>query len=518
MTNAKTPGLQDEGERKRVTFTRRQALSGPALAAGVAAITSVPVIDRVLANSGESSPRGVPEHLSLSDSGLAGDGTSDETDAINELLQRQDTIFLPSGIFKIRGTIIVPRYKHLTGIRSSSYTGRPELGARLIAEDGEHPVVVLEEGAAISQISIVGSGGVEGFGRDGISLGGRNIIDSVTVTGNRNGLDCNYTGVNRVVSCHIHGNMQHGIVNPVDSVITQNFINVNSEHGLQLSIGANDNVISQNKIEWNRGCGLNLEGTKHNVIATNIIDRNGNSGLRASDSSQAIILGNILRRNGALSKDRSDDDNHVLISGGFGAIVIGNSTETGPDDDGAGYESPKFSFVAQNQASGIAAINDLRGAVDRAVDLSTDGGSEFIVDLSYPASSASRASSTQAGEANSTLVSAKADKPATATFSGATVEEFSPGVIYNVRLLARDPADGERAVARALLVVVREAGAATATIEEITNLKGNVFGARDEESLITVRSDVARDGSKISLKLENRGRGEQQIRIWLSET
>ncbi len=192
-----------------------------------------------------------------------------------------------------------PPGRQLAGRSSFAYTGVPQEGTRLIATgDGRaDPVVRLGEGACLTSLAVRGGTGHDPA-HDGVVLDGRNLLREVNILHCRTGIDCGYSGVNRIECCNIHDNSGYGIARCVDSIVSLNYLNVNGAGGIHLPAGANDNIITQNKVEWNHGYGINAEDAKHNVMSGNNIDRNGRSGVRLSGCERTVVTANVLRRNG----------------------------------------------------------------------------------------------------------------------------------------------------------------------------------------------------------------------------
>jgi hypothetical protein len=117
-----------------------------------------------------------------------------------------------------------------------------------------------------------------------------------------------------------------GVWNVGDSRIQNCFINGNSSHGIQLDSGAQDNIITHNKIEFNGGNGVVADSTEDNVISNNIIDSNGASNIRWTNNRNGVICGNTIRN---FADQVTMSGNHLFLSGNTDTAVIGNSTKFG---------------------------------------------------------------------------------------------------------------------------------------------------------------------------------------------
>lgn len=110
-----------------------------------------------------------------------------------------------------------------------------------------------------------------------------------------------------------------------------------------------------NRIEWNKGGGIVIEGGSHYNLTGNYIDRSGKAGIAVlpatvldDDSGQIeprvsntmTIIGNIVYRSSKFVQ-AGEESCHLLLKGGAGITVTGNSFCIGRDDKGKGAYSPK---------------------------------------------------------------------------------------------------------------------------------------------------------------------------------
>ncbi|WP_156665640.1 right-handed parallel beta-helix repeat-containing protein [Rhodococcus phenolicus] len=496
-------------------MSRRQAISGTALTAAVAAIATVPTCARKAEEDAvESVPPArvnaqpvAPDDIAAL--GIAGDGETDDTDAINAALVEQDSLLLPSGRYRVEGTIVVPPGRRLAGRWSFAYTGVPQEGTRLIATgDGRtDPVVRLGEGACLTSLAVRGT--EHDPAHDGVVLDGRNLLREVNILHCRTGIDCGYSGVNRIECCNIHDNSGYGIARCVDSIVSLNYVNVNGAGGIHLPAGANDNIITQNKLEWNHGYGINAEDAKHNVLSGNNIDRNGRSGIRLSGCERTVVTANVLRRNGARSEGVADDDTHILSAGGAGTLVLGNLTNSGPNDDGEGYDSPSACIVADPESTGIVVGNDLTGHTG-----SGGAGAHAVgsgVQLAANLGKSTRAGFVGDGGTASRKVTLAAGEEASETFSYLPLDPFDIGRVHSISLLARNPQDGTRGAASAVVLVARENGDAAVTTEGVSNTVGSTFG--DGPGMVGVAFRVDAGGGELTVVLTNTRSDEMQLHV-----
>lgn len=318
--------------------------------------------------------------VNVKDHGAKGDGVTDDTAAFAAALAAGDEVLVPPGQYILGSTVTVPTGKHLRGAWSSIYTAAPTWGARLrrpaAAAASTDPVLTLAVNAKVTELSVQGASNTTAQ-HNGIKCGGRNVIRDVTVSHCLNGIDGDYKGVIRVDNCQLHDNVQSGLIATVDSIIVNSYFNVNGTHGINLQAGANDNVISACKFEWNTGHGVNLFQNKHNIVTNNNIDRNGRAGISATTVDHGMIASNVLRRNGKNSAATPADDTQMYLQGCANLVIVGNVTETGGDDDGSGYVSPLTAIRIQDGTNNRVMANDLTGFTSAAVNV-VSGGSTNV--------------------------------------------------------------------------------------------------------------------------------------------
>lgn len=203
-----------------------------------------------------------------------------------------------------------------------------------------------------------------------------------------NAVACNYQGPSIITNCNFHHNASHAITNPVDSRITNCTINDNNGNGINLQAGANDNIISDNKIEWNSGYGISAYNANHLVITNNIFDRNGKSGLYigGNQTRTSVFTGNVLRRNGASSS--SYDASNIQINGAYDSNVISeNITLTGnSQDDGSGTTVPNYAIHIRDTYANKVYLTDnvLTGGTNANPIGKSNANNVVIIDQNHP--------------------------------------------------------------------------------------------------------------------------------------
>ena len=209
-----------------------------------------------------------------------------------------------------------------------------------------------------------------------------------------NAVACSYQGPSIITNCNFHHNAGGAITNPVDSRITNCTINANGGNGINLQQGANDNIIANNKIEWNLGYGISAYNATHNVIAENVIDRNSKSGLYigGSQTKHSIFTNNVLRRNGAESS--SYDASNIQINGSYDSNIISdNVTLTGnSQDDGSGTTVPNYALYVRDTGDHKVYLTDnvLLGGTNANPIGKSSATNIVIIDQNHPVYDAMR--------------------------------------------------------------------------------------------------------------------------------
>ena len=242
----------------------------------------------------------------------------------------------------------------------------------------------------------------------GITGGAR--VENCVICYFNNAIACNYQGPSIITNSDFHHNASNAITNPVDSRITNCTINDNGGSGINLQQGANDNIIANNKIEWNAGYGISVYNAQHSVICNNIFDRNGKSGiyLGGGQTRTSVITGNVLRRNGASSS--SYDASNFQINGSYDANVIsGNVTLTGnTQDDGSGTTVPNYALHIRDTSTNQVYLTDnvLTGGTNANPIGKSSASNVVIIDQNHPvydALSTSKSSVSIASGASGTI-------------------------------------------------------------------------------------------------------------------
>jgi hypothetical protein len=348
--------------------------------------------------------------------GAKGDGQTDDTAAIQAALDAaakvQGIVRVPSGIYCC-GRIRMPPHVGLVG--NSTWAYRSQGGSILRLNDPE----------AACLIDITGA---PGAALEGLSLQG--IKDSVALhSGVAVPRGAAFTGTHaiflgvaenrkeeenaRIERCHITGftgdamhfdaawcyivrhcqaiyNRGHALsVRGWDGTILDNMFSGNGGAGFLAHDPNASGTLTGNRIEWNAGGGIRIEGGGTYNITGNWIDRSGGPGIALMPRPGPVpcnniaITGNVINRSGKPETTGSDDldSTHVRIEEAHGVAFVGNTMCVG-QDDGGGVFSPRYGMVLRGLKNCVIANNVMNiGAVKELVhDLGGHGEGVVIRD------------------------------------------------------------------------------------------------------------------------------------------
>jgi hypothetical protein len=160
-----------------------------------------------------------------------------------------------------------------------------------------------------------------------------------------------------------------------DGFILDNWFSGNGKAGYAAP-GPNASVtMTGNRIEWNHGGGIRLEGGSHYNITGNYIDRSGGAAIDLRPRSDGAvcfcitITGNVIYRSGKPDWTTGDLEScHVRLDGAHGVVFSGNSLCVGQDDNGQGVVSPRYGLVLRKLRNCIVKDNALHiGAVQELI-------------------------------------------------------------------------------------------------------------------------------------------------------
>lgn len=488
------------------------AAAAPVATSGAYAdLTGKPTIPSVAGLAATSYVDAHTYFVRVKDYGAKGDGATNDTAAITAAITAAPNgavLWFDAGTYLVDG--ITPKTRQtLTGPSSRVYldttTDGATIRARLATQTA--PVVTLPSFARLADLTIVANNKTGPAVR---ATGGATLLERVSLTGGTTGFDANYQGGHTLVACQIHGNTD-GIIQLVDSMVTNCVINANSGAGINLQAGSNDNMIVGNKIEWNDGYGVLGYQADNVTMAGNLIDRSGKAGVAIISCTHWSVASGVIRRNGRLSSGVTSDDCHIYQSSCTGVTVTGIATRHGKDDDGGGYDSPSASIVDDLGTDIVYVGNDLSGYVTTVARSLTPGTRRgYAGNAGYTAPQVIGASRPQIGSA---VVIVATTATGTATFSVDPLATFDIGNTYKLLVNGRDVATGARNVAEIPLYTFRESGNAGVGVGTVANLNGTAFGAGTGTYQVTATAAI--DASTLTVSIKNTSANTVQYTVRL---
>lgn len=301
-----------------------------------------------------------------------GDGENDDTTIMNNLITHLSQneggfLFLPKGVYICDGVKLKSKVgllgvgqldNYMTSFNPTILKGKNDVTNILNCEG--------VDGATIENIGFIGgnNGKIKTYGVIGggfINFINCTFSNLYSAIGNGVGLQTFVIDKCKINNCNI------GIWSPVDSRITNNTINANVI-GLKLGLGGNDNIISQNKIEWNSGYGIEIYNCSSNVITNNIIDRSGNVGIHGSLVYDSVISNNVFKRNGATTTTPREMS-QIYLDNCYDVTLNGNISKVqNTEDNNSGKNAPENGFTIYNSTNIIVNGNLLKCNTGKSLD------------------------------------------------------------------------------------------------------------------------------------------------------
>jgi hypothetical protein len=337
--------------------------------------------------------------LNAKEFGARGDGATDDTAALRAALAAaaplRGTVYLPDGVYPT-STLRIPFHVGLVG------------GATWGYREGGGAVLRLNDATANCLLDITGAVGatLNGLSLDGAELGAevhgvylgpfdnKQEEDSPRIerchirrfTGD--GIHLDPVWCFSVRSCEVIFNRGNALlVRGWDGFILDNWFSGNGKAGYA-ALGPNASItMTGNRIEWNHGGGIRVQGGGHYNITGNYIDRSGGPAIAllprdGGPCNCFAVTGNVIYRSGKPEWTTEDlDSAHVRFEQAHGLTFCGNSMCVG-QDDGGGSMSPRYGIVVRALKNSVIANNTLNiGALHELVrDLGGHGAGVAIKD------------------------------------------------------------------------------------------------------------------------------------------
>ncbi len=335
--------------------------------------------------------------FNVKDFGAKGDGKASDTAAIQKALDAagavQGTVWFPAGVYRCHG-LKVPPYVTLLADPVWIFKGE-KVGS----------VLELDDPAAECLLEITGAYGVRVRGLvlngirktpkpvHGIYLNNKEkwspkedtfVFDDIKVmnfSGHGIYLKRIWLFIIRHSQCCYNGGDGVCIMG-WDGFVTDNQFSANGGNGFGCETCGATVMFTANRVEWNKGYGLQLGAGDDWNVTGNSFDRNWGAGLCAIGTKALTVTGNVFRRCGKDSHQLAEGERscQVRLEGCRGLAMTGNSCLAGRDDGGKGLYTPQVGFILKNLAYSVISGNALyRGYMqEKIVDLGGHG-EEFIL-------------------------------------------------------------------------------------------------------------------------------------------
>jgi hypothetical protein len=340
--------------------------------------------------------------LNVKEFGAKGDGTTDDTGALQAALDRaaetQGTVFVPEGVY-LTGELKLSSHTGIQGIATPAFQG---MGGTILK---------LNDDKARGMLNLTGALGVtvNGICMDGAKLPGethgiffdkpdfgkeedtprieRCRIDNFSGDGIHLGRIWCFS----IRHCHLFRNAGWGVwVRGWDGFVLDNWITCSGKAGFG-GEGANSAItFTGNRIEWNKLGGVVSYGGRNWNVTGNYFDRSGGNAiaLLPRDGEHPChgwaITGNILHRSGSPDfRPLEDYENaHARFVGAKGVSFVGNAMKAGQGDRNQGTWSPDFGIVFKDLENCVIKDNVMHEGVmkDLVVDLGGHGQDVIVRD------------------------------------------------------------------------------------------------------------------------------------------
>lgn len=319
-----------------------------------------------------------PENRSFLDArklGAVGDGKTDDTAALQRALdaaaETSGAVFVPPGVYLVHELHIRPGIA-LVGIPAWNYSGPGGSVLRLV------------NGNSTCLLNLTDARGatIEGLALDGRGLG-RNVhgifVDRTKYAKHEDSFrieQCqatHFSGDGACLMCVWCFSIRHSMfaynggdglkLRGWDGFLLDNWFSGNEHAGFAARQENASVTFTGNRVEWNHEENMLVTGGDGYQITGNFFDRAGTCGiaLRRSHApcSQMTITGNFIKRSGKLADLESEQSAQIILDGARGVTCIGNTLQSGRDDDGTGKFSPSYGIIYKDLQDCVISNNVL---------------------------------------------------------------------------------------------------------------------------------------------------------------
>ena len=343
--------------------------------------------------------------LNVIDFGAKGDGLQDDTKAFQSAIDRaaelRVTVQVPDGVYSISTLHMKP---HTGLIGNPAWSFRENGGSILRLNDPHAPCLInLSKGLGATLHGLCLDGvdwmgdtvhgimvDLPGYGGDGAELTPR--IERCRI----NDFSGNGIHLHRIWCFSIRHNMiSHNQGDGIwlqgwDGFILDNWITGNGKAGVGAYEENASITFTANRVEWNHGAGILIQGGDNYNITGNCFDRQGGPAIDIKDrngipASQLAITGNICRGSGKPERCSATPYNssHIRCHHVNGMVLSSNVCQTGQDHEPTSSQcnvSPTYGIVLKHIQQSIIKDNALNhGATKELLVHLGDHGNGVII-------------------------------------------------------------------------------------------------------------------------------------------
>jgi len=285
--------------------------------------------------------------------GVKADGVSDDTTPWTIVLQAAANtgawVVAPPGVSLV-SALSLPDGAAIIGRNTGSYSstvGFPNLGTVIQGSSASSPTISLGQFCQLHNIQVVGTSAQPCVQA---TKGYVDLFDCTMLNGSV-GLDfLNVGGPSTLLGLRIHDCPTAGIRGAQHTSIGGATIN-NCGTGILLTQGCQKVRISLTRIEYCTNYGISADGTGGilrdlMISGGNSFDACGKASVQLRNVTNSALTGNSFTRGGQNQSGSpgGSDDCNVYLQNCNGVIVTGNTSRTGLNDSGAGYNSPYWAI------------------------------------------------------------------------------------------------------------------------------------------------------------------------------
>jgi hypothetical protein len=343
----------------------------------------------------DSSPVGETGLINICSFGAKGDGSTDDTaaiqKAIDEAAKTGATVLIPPGTF-LTSTLKMFPHVGMLGYPTWSYRDNGGSILRLNNENAKCLIDITSAfGVTLSGLCLDGARigkDIHGVFLDKPDYGTQEdtpLIERCKIsrfTGDAVRLSRIWCF--RVRSCMLSGCGGNGLyVRGWDGFIMDNWFSGNRGMGFAALEENASNTLTGNRIEWNRSGGIAVHGGNNYNITGNYIDRSGGPAICLLDNTHDFaVTGNMIYRSGKpewTSTENNKVSTHIQFENCSGIVFTGNSLRAGRDDGGKGIFSPLNAIVYGGLKNSIIKDNSMNDGALKNLLLDLGGHGENVI-------------------------------------------------------------------------------------------------------------------------------------------